>query len=98
MEFMRSRCMRFAPIVFVLLAAACVLTAQESQDNQPHIQPRQDPSPQPTPARRNNPKKQQQPAPDQPQNAEQQPASSNPDTARTGESSSGDSENDLNRG
>ena len=90
--------MRFAPIVFVLLAAACVLTAQESQDNQPHIQPRQDASPQPTPARRNNPKKQQQPSEDQPQNAEQQPASANPDTARTGESSSGDSEIDLNRG
>jgi Flp pilus assembly protein TadD len=99
MEFMRSLGMRLAPIVVFLAAVSCPLMAQESQDNQPHIQPRTDASPQPTPTRRNNPQKQQQPAQDQqPGNAEPQPAPANPDSAQTGESSSKDSQIDLTAG
>lgn len=99
--------MRLAPIVVLcFFAASCVLLAQDSQDNQPHIQPRSNASPPQKTQNNDKQKPQAQPSPDQqPQNEAQplenpnpQPSPANPDSAQTGESSSKDSEIDINAG
>lgn len=96
--------MRLAPIVVLwFFAASCALIAQDSQDNQPHIQPRNNASPpQKTQDNRDKqkPAQQQQPSQDEaqaPQSVDSQ-GSTNPDSASSGDSSSRDSEIDLNAG
>lgn len=94
---MRSFYMRFFYGVIVCLAASFLLVAQDSQDNQPHIQPRtnDDISP-PKPKPNTSKQPQAQPSPEQPSSiGDQQPAIA-PDDSANGESSSRDSDIDLN--
>jgi tetratricopeptide (TPR) repeat protein len=100
---MRSSFMRFLPALFAcFLAASPALLAQDSQDNQPHIQPRGDEiAPPKAKPDRNQP--QPSPSPSSPdrqqsQEAGEQPSSAPTDNSQTGESSSLDSEIDLNAG
>ena len=91
----------FHALLLCFLATSPALLAQDSQDNQPHIQPRNgDTSPPPAKADRGRKQPQPQPSPEQQQTQEgaQQPSSANPDQGAPGESSSRDSEIDLNGG
>ncbi|HLW54591.1 MAG TPA: tetratricopeptide repeat protein [Candidatus Angelobacter sp.] len=80
----------------ILCGLAPALAAQESQDNQPHIQPQRE-APAPKPEKK---RPQPQPSPDQQQSPDgaQQSSPLTPDSAGEGESSSRDSEINLNAG
>lgn len=88
---------RFLSLLF-LIATTCFLLqrpakAQENQDNQPHIQPRVDPN---TPSRPSKTKKAGKPATPAPTPAATQPDSTSLPPEEQGESSSVDSQIDLN--
>ena len=98
MEIMRSQHMGFF-IALLCLISFPVLFGQDSQDNQPHIQPRSGEASPPPAKPDRKPAPQAQPSPDQqsaPDTADPQPSPA-PDGA-TGESSSRDSEINFNAG
>ena len=103
---MRSLNMRlFYIFILCVCGTSMALVAQQSQDNQPHIQPRNNETsaPKGKPERQQKQpqqNQQQSPAQDQPQleDASPKPAESSSQNSPTGDSSSRDSEIDLNAG
>jgi tetratricopeptide (TPR) repeat protein len=87
-------------LLLFFVATSPALIAQDSQDNQPHIQPRSGEIAPPKAKKDRDKQQPSQPQPDQQQSqpAAEQPSSVPSDGAATGESSSRDSEIDLNAG
>jgi hypothetical protein len=87
----------FALIVLFLMARSSSLAAQETQDNQPHVEPRSGTSTPPAKSKQPQPSQPQSPQPNQqPQPGQQyQPGQAPPKTEAQGESSSQDSQVDF---
>lgn len=88
----RYSALMFVLIAVYLLALSSSLAAQESQDNQPRIEPRNWPSDSPSKTKQ---PRQAQPQAQQPQQQQPQEDQASPSTEQQGESSSKDSQIDL---